>query len=174
MEAPALLTQAIPADALEIAKEQARNALRKLERMLERSIGITLGIEDRRAQEGKRGELPPDLARAAGEIRRMAADAPQLAQTDAQLGLLLAAEAYRRDPGPVTLGALQRVFLETGGILGFLGGLPAIRVGPVQAAGGVDEGGRTGDGMSPSSTMRVRARSVAGDGTGTADSNALV
>lgn len=40
-EAPALLAQPIPADALEIAKEQARNALRKLERMLEQGDTYT-------------------------------------------------------------------------------------------------------------------------------------
>jgi hypothetical protein len=41
---PALLTQPIPPDALEIAKEQARGALRKLERMLE--LGATYTFEE--------------------------------------------------------------------------------------------------------------------------------
>lgn len=60
-------------------------------------------------------------ARFAAETRRLVSDAPVVARTNLQLGLLLAAEAHRRQPGPQTLGALQRVLARTDGFLGYVG-----------------------------------------------------
>lgn len=62
-----------------------------------------------------------ELARFDAETRRIAASAPTLSATNVQLALLLAAEAYRRDPGPESLGALYQVFASTPGIHGYLG-----------------------------------------------------
>ncbi len=55
------------------------------------------------------------------ETSRLAASAPALAQTSLQLGLLAAAESYRRDQTPETLGALQRALVAQDRILGILG-----------------------------------------------------
>ncbi len=60
-------------------------------------------------------------ARSAGETRRLAADAPSLVDTNRRVALLLAAEAYRRNQTPETLGALEHVLTHTGGLLGYLG-----------------------------------------------------
>ena len=56
------------------------------------------------------------------ETRRISADAAQLVQSDRRVALLLAAEAYRRSPGPETLGALQRVLVGSHELIGYLGG----------------------------------------------------
>ncbi|MFV2039876.1 MAG: hypothetical protein ACC660_06495, partial [Acidimicrobiales bacterium] len=55
------------------------------------------------------------------ETRRLAADAPALAASNRRVALLMAAEAYRRDANPNTLGALQRVLVGTGNLVGHLG-----------------------------------------------------
>ena len=55
------------------------------------------------------------------ETARLAASSPALAKTDFTLGLLAAAESYRREPTPQTLGALQQVMVAQDRILGFLG-----------------------------------------------------
>ena len=56
------------------------------------------------------------------ETRRIGADAAQIVGTNRRIGLLLAAEAYRREPGFDTLGDLQRVLTSTESFLGYLGG----------------------------------------------------
>ena len=56
------------------------------------------------------------------ETGRMVAEAEQLVATNPRVALLLAAETHRREPGPRTLGALQRVLTGTGELLGYLGG----------------------------------------------------
>ncbi len=64
-----------------------------------------------------------DDARAASfdnETQRLALAAPELVETDPSLALLLAAEAHRRDPGPLGLGGLQRVMTRTDRFLGLL------------------------------------------------------
>ncbi len=60
-------------------------------------------------------------AEASAETRRLVAEAPLFVDTNRQLAFLLAAEAFRRDPGPTTLGALQQVLARTEGFLGYVG-----------------------------------------------------
>ncbi len=60
-------------------------------------------------------------ARASAETRRMVASVGAATETSSELGLLIAAAAYRRDPGPETLGGLQQAFLRTGPFLGLFG-----------------------------------------------------
>jgi len=62
-----------------------------------------------------------DANAAATETERIAADAVARAGDNRQLALLLAAESYRRDPGPVALGSLQKVLTATGPYLGVVG-----------------------------------------------------
>jgi DNA-binding SARP family transcriptional activator/WD40 repeat protein len=61
------------------------------------------------------------------ETSRLSADAAQLVATNRRVALLLASEAYRRDPGPATLGTLQRVLTHTGELLGYMGGTNSYR-----------------------------------------------
>jgi DNA-binding SARP family transcriptional activator/WD40 repeat protein len=60
-------------------------------------------------------------AAAAAETGRVGAASVAQAESNPALGLLLAAEAYRRDVGPASLGALQQTMLRTGHYLGTLG-----------------------------------------------------
>ena len=60
-------------------------------------------------------------ASALAETRRIAADAVARADTEPRLALLLAAEAYRRAPGPVGLSALQQVLAGGQDVIGYLG-----------------------------------------------------
>lgn len=69
----------------------------------------------------RRQQIRAAEARFAAETGRLVADAPVVADTNLQLGLLLAAEAYRREPGPQALGALQRVLARADGFLGYVG-----------------------------------------------------
>ena len=62
-----------------------------------------------------------DANAAATETERIAADAVARAGDNRQLALLLAAESHRRDPGPVSLGSLQKVLTATGPYLGVVG-----------------------------------------------------
>lgn len=55
------------------------------------------------------------------ETARLAASAPALAESNLALGLLAAAESYRREPSSETLGSLQRAMISQDRILGFLG-----------------------------------------------------
>ena len=55
------------------------------------------------------------------ETRRLVADAAALAGSNPDLAMLLAREAYNRDPGPLTLSGLQRVLMTTGPYLGVIG-----------------------------------------------------
>ena len=59
--------------------------------------------------------------REAAETSRLSAEAVLLAESDPQLAYLLAVEAYRREPSPDTLGAIQRIALRTGGVTQYLG-----------------------------------------------------
>lgn len=54
------------------------------------------------------------------EVGRLALRAPQLLESDRQVALLLAVEAVRRVPDPVSYGALQEVLAQTDGLLGIL------------------------------------------------------
>ena len=56
------------------------------------------------------------------DVRRMAADAADLADEDPALALLVAATAHQQSERPETLGALQRTLSRTDGLLGYLGG----------------------------------------------------
>jgi len=60
-------------------------------------------------------------ARTVAETRRLAADAPALAASNRRVALLIAAEAHRRDANSDTLGALQRVLVGTGNLVGYVG-----------------------------------------------------
>lgn len=55
------------------------------------------------------------------ELAALVAEGSARVTDDPRLGLLLAAEAYRIDPGPASLAALQRVLTRTGDYLGTLG-----------------------------------------------------
>ena len=55
------------------------------------------------------------------ETRRLVADAAALVDTNPDLALLLAAEAHRRDPGPIAESGLLRTLTRTEGWLGTLG-----------------------------------------------------
>ncbi len=61
------------------------------------------------------------LAQAESETRRLIAEAAKLAPTNHRIALLMAAEAYRRDPGPASLGALKTALTAQNGLLGYLG-----------------------------------------------------
>lgn len=64
------------------------------------------------------------------ETRRLASEAGFRVRTNRQVGLLLAAEAYQRDPGPESLGALQRALTNIDTFLGsYQSGLPVTAVG---------------------------------------------
>ena len=58
---------------------------------------------------------------ATAEVRRLGAEAARIVDTDRRLGLLLAAEAYRRSPGIETIGYLQETLSRADGFLGYLG-----------------------------------------------------
>jgi DNA-binding SARP family transcriptional activator/WD40 repeat protein len=55
------------------------------------------------------------------ETRRMSADAVKLVDSDRRAALLLALEAYRRAPGPESLGGIQQVLVGLGPFLGSAG-----------------------------------------------------
>ncbi|MCC6434852.1 MAG: protein kinase [Acidimicrobiales bacterium] len=61
------------------------------------------------------------LAATEAETRRLISDAAQLVSTNRRVALLLAAEAHRREPSVGSLGALQRVLVGMGDVLGYLG-----------------------------------------------------
>ncbi|MFN0089729.1 MAG: AAA family ATPase [Acidimicrobiales bacterium] len=62
-----------------------------------------------------------DASAEQAETRRLVADAAALVGQNRDVALLLASEAYRRDPGPQTLAGLQRVLTSTGPYLGTIG-----------------------------------------------------
>jgi WD40 repeat protein len=80
--------------------------------------GSVAVVQQRRATEAG---AAAKSARATAETRRLISDATRQVETSREVGLLLAAEAYRRDPGPESLGALQGVLIRTGSFLGLLG-----------------------------------------------------
>ena len=68
-------------------------------------------------------------ARFVAETSRLVESAPTRADDDSRQGLLIAAEAHRRAPSPETLGALQTVLVNRGGLQGYLGsGAPYIEL----------------------------------------------
>jgi WD40 repeat protein len=79
------------------------------------------GLALRSQSQAQDREADAEAARSIAETRRIGADAAQLVDTNRRVALLLAAEAYHRDPGPESLGALQRVLSQTGSFLGYLG-----------------------------------------------------
>lgn len=77
----------------------------------------------RASDKADEAQISAELAsqrRTDAETRRLASEAGFRVQTDRQVGLLLAAEAYNRDPGPVSLGALQRALTGIGTYAGTL------------------------------------------------------
>ncbi|MGI9599164.1 MAG: protein kinase domain-containing protein [Acidimicrobiales bacterium] len=74
----------------------------------------------------ERGRANDEAARATtaaatAETRRLVADAGAIVTENRDIALLLASEAYRRDPSPQTLAGLQRVLTNTGNFLGTIG-----------------------------------------------------
>ena len=63
-----------------------------------------------------------DRSAEASETRRLASDAKALLGSDRRLALLVAAEAYARDPNVESLGALQEVLAGAGPLMGYVGG----------------------------------------------------
>ncbi len=76
--------------------------------------GFALVLRDRAENESARAEA----ARSVAETSRIAAEAANTVASDKRIALLQAAEVYRRDPSPETLGALQRVLTKTESYLG--------------------------------------------------------
>ena len=62
------------------------------------------------------------LAGRNAETRRLVAEAGLTTESNRRIGLLLAAEAARREPGNESLGALQRALVGIDNLLGFYGG----------------------------------------------------
>jgi WD40 repeat protein len=135
------LTQAEPVELSNVENEfldasRHREALRQAEerrqiRRLRLALGTTVAVlaialisgslaavQWRRASDASAVALS---AQASAETRRMVADVASATESSSELGLLLAAEAHRREPGPITLGGLQRALLRTGPFLGLLG-----------------------------------------------------
>jgi WD40 repeat protein len=117
-------------DASLAAREAEQDAERRLVRRLRRSlavIGAVLVVAllagalafQQRQRAGEQADVAT-AARDAAVTRRLVSDAPQVAETNRRVGLLLAAEAYRRDPSHQTLGALQRVLTSTDSFLGYM------------------------------------------------------
>ena len=109
----------------EIAREEGR--VRRLRQLLGATMvalvvaalfGVIAVTQWNRADE-KAAEASSTAATA--EVRRLGADAARIVETDRRLGLLLAAEAYRRAPGVETLGYLQETLSRTDGFLGYMG-----------------------------------------------------
>ena len=102
--------------------------------------GVLAGIQQRRARESAieadanaaRAEENAERAAAneaaaleasfIAETGRLQADAARLAPANSRLSLLLAAEAYRREPSSASLSALQQGLINSGGLLGTYGG----------------------------------------------------
>jgi len=101
-----------------LARSQRQN--RRLRRLLA-LIGTTavlallLGVVALQARGRAAG------ARTVAETGRLSAEAATLASSNRQVALLMAAEAYNRDPGPSTLGALQRVLTGSGNLVAHFG-----------------------------------------------------
>ena len=75
-------------------------------------------------QRGRADDKAAAARRAADEadIGRIQSEAAQLSKTNPRMSLLLAAEAYRRAPGPESLGALQYALVGSGDLLGYIKG----------------------------------------------------
>lgn len=106
---------------------QERRRLRRLQLSLASALGLLIvavlagvlaAVQGSRARDQS---VAAERAKAVAEVRRLTADAPNVVRADREVGLLLAAEAHRRAPGPETLGALQRVLVGAGSFLGLLG-----------------------------------------------------
>jgi DNA-binding SARP family transcriptional activator/WD40 repeat protein/tRNA A-37 threonylcarbamoyl transferase component Bud32 len=121
-----LLDTSVARRAVEAAEEAARKAtLQRQNRKLRKLAMVAVTIALLAAIAG--AVAVQQRARAADrafdtETARLASSAAQLVSTNRRVALLLAAEAYRRDPSSETLGALQRVLTGTGSLLRYLGG----------------------------------------------------
>ena len=76
---------------------------------------------DANALEASESEAAARASAASAETGRIASEAAARADTDPQLALLLASEAYARDPSITSLTALQRVMVGADPIVGYLG-----------------------------------------------------
>ena len=119
-------------DALEEA-EQLRAAQRELQntrlRRLVAAVGtvaalalIAGGVAVQQRSRAAAEARAASEQRTQAETRRLAAAAPSLVDTNRRAALLLAAEGYRREQSPVTLGALQEVLTSTDELIGYFGG----------------------------------------------------
>lgn len=60
-------------------------------------------------------------SRAAAETRRMVSDTAQLGESGARIGLLVAAEAYARQPDAASIGALRQILTASRDLIGYVG-----------------------------------------------------
>ena len=103
----------------ESADEAEQNAaLAEEQRLLAEEQALV--AEEQSAIALSNAELAENNA-ATAETRRLIADAASLTDENYDIALLLAAEAYNRDPSPAGLAGLQRVLVESDNFLGRLG-----------------------------------------------------
>ncbi len=117
----------------EVAAEQDRVRVRERQnRRLRRSllaVGLVAAVavlaSGLALQQRERANTKAAAARSAAfaaDTGRIQSEAAQLASTNPRIALLLASEAYRRDPGPASLGALQQALVGSGNLLGYFKG----------------------------------------------------
>ena len=80
------------------------------------------GLALQQQARARRAADTASTAAADAETRRLVSDAVQLVATNRRVALLLAVEAYRRDPSVASLGALQRVLIGMDDVLAYVGG----------------------------------------------------
>ena len=112
-------------------QERVRNRERQ-NRRLRRSLAavglvavIAVLASGLAVQQRERANTKAKAARSAAftaDTGRIRSEAAQLATSNPRIALLLAAEAYRRDPGPESLGAVQQALLGSGDLLGYFNG----------------------------------------------------
>jgi WD40 repeat protein len=84
------------------------------------AFAATVVALDQRRAAGERADEAAS-ARSVAVTGRLVSDAVQLAPTNRRVALLLAAEAYRRQPDPASLGALKDVLAASTDVLGYVG-----------------------------------------------------
>ncbi len=107
--------------------EQQARSNRRLRRLLV-GVGVALVVAllagllafDQRAQ-ARESAAAAEASAVAAETRRLIASSSSVVDENPEIALLLASEAYRREPGPAALAGLQRVLTSTDSYLGWLG-----------------------------------------------------
>jgi len=113
-------------DAATALRQQEQRVARRLRR-LSKAIGTVAvvalaagGVAVVQARRARTEARAAAAAQSAAETRRLAADATSLASTNRPLAMLLAVEAYNRNPSPTTLGAVQATLVASQGFLGLV------------------------------------------------------